>query len=119
MAELDFDDMYGSKYLGVPDLKDSEPRCTIKNVEVEELKDKAGVSKHKYVISFEEQTKGLVVNRTNAKKLADAWGKKSASWIGQRVTLYAEDTNFGPGVRVRPIKTQKQINEEFNDEILI
>ena len=35
------------------------------------------------------------------------------------VTLYAEDTNFGPGVRVRPIKTQKQINEEFNDEITI
>src|ERR1700730_15739241 len=111
MAELDFDDMYGSKYLGVPDLKDAESRCTIKNVEVEELKDKAGVSKHKYVVWFEEQTKGLVVNRTTEKNLADAWGKKSASGIGQRGTLYAEDTNFCRGVRVRSIKTQKQINE--------
>jgi hypothetical protein len=117
MAELDFDDMYGSKYLGVPDLKDSEPRCTIKNVEVEELKDKAGVSKHKYVVWFEEQTKALVVNRVNAKKIADAWGKKPSGWVGQRVTLYAEDTNFGPGVRVRPIKVQKPLADDMNDEI--
>jgi hypothetical protein len=119
MASVDFDDMYGSKYLGVADLKDSEPRVTIKHVEVEEMKDKNGVTKFKYVISFEELNKGLVVNRTNAKKLADAWGKKPDGWIAQRVTLYPEDTSFGPGVRVRPIKTKAQINAEFNDEITI
>jgi hypothetical protein len=29
----DFDALYGSKYIGVSDLKDREPRVTIRNVE--------------------------------------------------------------------------------------
>jgi hypothetical protein len=117
MPELNFDDMYGSKYLGVADLKDGEPRCTIRNVEVAELKDKAGTVKHKYVLEFDELPKSLVLNRTNARKLAEAWGKKSHSWIGQRVTLYGEDTSFGPGVRLRPVKVQKPLADDMNDEI--
>jgi hypothetical protein len=76
-----------------------------------------GTVKHKYVLEFDELPKSLVLNRTNARKLAEAWGKKSHSWIGQRVTLYGEDTSFGPGVRLRPVKVQKPLADDMNDEI--
>jgi hypothetical protein len=99
-----FDDIYGSKYLSVADLKDGEPRFKVGKVTIEELREKNGTTKRKYVIWFEGVEKGLVINKTNAKKLADAYGKQSAKWIGQLVLLYSEDTTFGKGVRVRPLR---------------
>jgi hypothetical protein len=75
-----FDDIYGSKYLSVADLKDGEPRFKVGKVTIEELREKNGTTKRKYVIWFEGVEKGLVINKTNAKKLADAYGKQSAKW---------------------------------------
>jgi len=100
----DFDDIYGSKYLSVADLKDSEPRFKIGKVEVAELREKNGTAKLKYVMLFDGVEKGLVINKTNAKKLADAYGKQPSKWIGQIVQLYSEDTSYGKGVRVRPLR---------------
>jgi hypothetical protein len=103
-AEDDFDALYGSKYLSVADLKDREPKLVIGKVEVVELREKNGATKLKRVVWFNGATKGLVVNKTNAKKLADSYGKKAADWVGQNIELYAEDTQFGKGVRVRPLR---------------
>jgi hypothetical protein len=100
----DFDKIYGSKYLGEADLEGGEPRLKISKVELAELRDKSGSSKLKFVIWFEGADKGLVVNKTNAKKLADAYGKQPDKWVGQIVQLYSEDTSFGKGVRVRPMR---------------
>jgi hypothetical protein len=106
MSDTDeFDDLYGSKYLSAADLKEREPRLKIGKVEVAELRDKSGTIKRKYVVLFEGVDKGLVINKTNAKKLAEAYGKQSTKWIGQIVQLYSEDTDFGKGVRVRPMRT--------------
>jgi hypothetical protein len=104
--EDDFDSLYGSKYLSVTDLKDAEPRLRIGKVEVAELRDKNGATKRKYVMWFEGVEKGLVINLTNAKKLADAYGKQPSKWIGQSTQLYSEDTTFGKGVRVRPLMSR-------------
>jgi hypothetical protein len=105
MSDIDeFDDLYGSKYLSVADLKDGEPRLKIGKVEVAELRDKNGTTKRKYVMLFEGVDKGLVINKTNAMRLAEAYGKQSAKWIGEIVQLYSEDTSFGKGVRVRPMR---------------
>ena len=98
----EFDNLYGSKYLSAADLKDGEPRLKIGKVEVAELRDKTGTTRRKYVVFFEGVDKGVVINKTNAKKLAGAYGKQSAKWIGQIVQLYSEDTEFGKGVRMRP-----------------
>jgi hypothetical protein len=105
MSEInDFDELYGSKYFSVGDLKGGEPRLKIGKVEIAELREKNGTTKHKYVMLFEGVDKGLVINKTNALKLAEAYGKQSSRWIGQTVQLYAEDTSFGKGVRVRPLR---------------
>ena len=105
-TEDDFDAMYGSKYLGVPDLKGQRPRRTIGKVEVAELKEKDGTTKRKRILYFEGEDKPLVLNKTNAVKLAMAFGKESADWIGARVELYSEMTSLGKeGVRLQPLRT--------------
>jgi hypothetical protein len=101
----DFDSLYGSKYLSVPDLKGQQPRRKIGKVDVETLKEKDGTTKRKYVIYFDGEDKGLVCNKTNATKLADAFSKRYADWPGNFVELYSEMTSLGkPGVRVRPLR---------------
>ena len=106
MIEDDFDAMYGSKYLGVPDLKGQRPRRTIGKVEVAELKEKDGSTKRKRILYFEGEDKALVLNKTNAVKLAMAFGKRSADWVGGRVELYSEMTSLGKeGVRLQPLRT--------------
>jgi hypothetical protein len=106
-----FDDIYGSKYFSVSDLKDGEPWLKVGKVEVAELREKNGVTKRKFVILFEGVDKGLVVNKTNAKKLAEAYGKQSSKWVGQIIQLYGEDTTFGKGVRVRPLRKPATLAE--------
>jgi hypothetical protein len=121
MSEIDdFDDLYGSKYLGVADLKDGEPRFKIGKVEVAELREKNGTTKRKYVVWFDGVEKGLVLNKTNATKLADAYGKEPSRWIGQIVQLYTEDTPYGKGVRVRPLRKPPPVprpDSDLNDAI--
>jgi hypothetical protein len=115
-----FDDLYGSKYFSVADLGDREPRFKVGKVEVVELREKNGTTKRKYVMWFEGVEKGLVINKTNAKKLAEAYGKQSSKWIGQIVQLYAEDTSFGKGVRLRPLRkpaTPAEPDPVLNDAI--
>ena len=102
----DFDAMYGSKYFSVPDLKGQRPRRTIGKVEVAELKEKDGTTKRKRILYLEGADKPLVTNKTNAVKLAMAFGKNSADWVGGRIELYAEMTNLGKeGVRVQPLRS--------------
>ena len=106
MMDDDFDAMYGSKYLGVADLKGQRPRRTIGKVEVAELKEKDGTTKRKRILYFEGEDKALVLNKTNAVKLAMAFGKESTNWVGARVELYSEMTSLGKeGVRLQPLRT--------------
>ena len=84
------------------------------------MREKNGTTKRKYVIMFEGVEKGLVLNKTNARRLAEAYGKQSSNWIGQIVQLYAEDTTFGKGVRVRPMRkpvTPAEPDPVLNDAI--
>jgi hypothetical protein len=116
----DFDALYGSKYLSVADLKDGEPRLKIGKVEVAELREKNGTTKRKYVMLFEGVEKALVINKTNARKLAEAYGKQSSRWVGQAVQLYSEETTFGKGLRVRPLRkpaTSAEPDPVLNDAV--
>jgi hypothetical protein len=120
--------MYGSKYLGAADLKGQRPRRTIGKVEVADLKEKDGSTKRKRVLYFEGEDKALVLNKTNAIKLATAFGKESANWVGVRVELYSEMTSLGKeGVRLQPLRAVTKpapaavapasLQDEMSDEI--
>jgi len=115
--ESDFDDLYGSKYFSVPDLHGETPHRSIGKVAPVELKEKDGSTKRKYLVYFVGVETPLVLNKTNAQKLAAAFGKDHAKWIGMEVELYAEMTGLGKeGVRVRPLKptSASDLNDTIN-----
>ena len=62
-------------------------------------------TKIKSVLWFQDQTKGLVLNPTNANEIAKLYGDDSAVWPGKLIELYATTTDFAgkivPCVRVR------------------
>jgi hypothetical protein len=116
--ETDFDNLYGSKYLGAADLHGETPRRKIGKVEVIELKEKDGSAKKKFAAYLAGVEKPLILNKTNAQKLAAAYGKDRSQWVGADVELYAEMTSLGKeGVRLRPLKPAAAAPSDMNDEI--
>ena len=101
-----FDDIYGSKYFSAADLRGEVIKRTIGKVDPVELKEKDGSTKKKFMVYFEGVEKPLVLNQTNARKLAASHGKDRFKWVGVTVEVYAEMTTLGKeGVRLRPLKS--------------
>lgn len=118
ITESDFDDLYGSKYFSAADLHGEVIRRKIGKVEIAELKEKDGSTKRKFIVSFFNMDKPLVLNKTNAQKLAASLGKDTTKWVGVMVELYAEMTSLGKeGVRLRTMKTAGATDPEMNDAI--
>jgi hypothetical protein len=102
-----FDDLYGSKWFSANDLTAGETqRRKIGKAETVELRDKDGSTKKKLAVWFSGVDKALVLNQTNANRLAAAHGKNESKWVGTSVEIYVEDTTYGPGVRLRPLKAK-------------
>ena len=91
----DINSLFPSKYLQAADAE-TPLHLTIFKVSQETMKQRDGSDALKPVIWFREQTKGMVLNRTNAKFLSDLYGKDYDNWMNQRVTLGVERiTAFG------------------------
>jgi hypothetical protein len=109
---MDFRVLFPSKYLQAADLEGSDQVVTIKIITpVEEV----GQSKDKRpVVYFDGVTKGLVLNKTNAKRIAKLYGNDTAAWIGRPITLYPSECDFGdetvPCLRVRDSVPQRATN---------
>jgi hypothetical protein len=125
--ETDFDDLYGSKYYSASDLHGEIVDSKISKIEIAELREKDGSTKRKYVAWLFGVEKPLVLNKTNANKLAATFGKDCTNWRGKQIQLYAEMTSLGKeGVRVRPLKpprkddpisTGRPRNDDMNEDI--
>jgi hypothetical protein len=114
----EYDDLYGSKYLTASDLHGETPRREIGKVDLVELKEKDGSTKRKYIVHLRGEEKALVLNKTNATKLAALFGKDRSKWVGVTVELYAEMTSLGKeGVRLRPLTTAAKPGADMNDSI--
>jgi hypothetical protein len=103
----EFQDMYGSRFLGAADIDDGAApvRARIIDVTTEPLTDQAtGKPKPRYVLHFAELRKPLPLNKTNAKLLASTFTEFPSSWKGALVDLFKISTPKGDGVRFRIIK---------------
>jgi hypothetical protein len=101
----DFNRINGSKYLSKDVVGDDETTTAITNVVVDQIRDKDGTTKEKYVVSFDAFDKPLVLNGTNKAFLGGEFGKDGNDWVGNRVVVYVDTTvmfngNRG-GVRLR------------------
>lgn len=85
---MNINDAFPSSYLKAEDL-DGDTELTIKGIEVETL----GEDK-KPVVYFEEDDRGLVLNKTNAMTLKGLHGLDTDAWVGNKATLFPTQTDF-------------------------
>ena len=91
---------FPSKYLKAADLQGREIRLTMANVEREKIGDD-----FKPVLYFKGKEKGVVLNKTNAGTISDAYGDDSDDWYDQPLILFSVMVDFqgkvGPAIRCR------------------
>jgi hypothetical protein len=89
-----FDEMYGSNYYGADDVKKTFT-ADVATVEQEAFKDdKKGGEKKKLVVTLAGVRKPIILNKTNARVLAEAFGKVPRLWVGKPVTVKVEQTSY-------------------------
>ena len=87
--DMNIYDAFPSKYLRCADLQGRTIRAVVANVVTEQMgKDM------KPVIYFSGKQKGLVINKTKAMLLADAWGPETPNWLGREVSLRPDKALF-------------------------
>ena len=85
---------FPSKYIKASDLGESKVLVTIDRIEVENV-GTGGQKETKPVAFFRGKDKGLVLNKTNAKKISAILGTdETDEWQGGRIVLYATETEF-------------------------
>ncbi len=90
--------MFDERFIGSWDLEGHESvKVTIEDVKREELRAGPGAAaEHKPVIYFKGKKKGMVCNRTNAKRIAEKHGEDVSEWVGKQIEIYVEKVSaFG------------------------
>ena len=129
---MNIEQSFPSNYVKASDLNGKPSLLTIRTCVREEL-GQGNDKEKKPVLYFKEAQKGLVLNKTNANVIADAYGKMTEDWEGKTVEVYPTRVEFKgnlvDGIRVR-IQPQQQpeaqpraqsdaapLADKFNDEI--
>lgn len=98
---------YPSKYVSAADLKGESKIVTMTVVETEKIGED-----QKPVLYFRGTDKGLVLNKTNASKIAEIYGDDTEDWRDQQVVLFPTMTDYQgksvEAVRVRQIMPKDQ-----------
>lgn len=85
-------DVFPSNYLKASDLNGAQVTVTIDRVEVEQI---GREKESRPVLHFVGKAKGMVLNKTNAKKLVEIAGSDDTDdWHGVQVTLFAAMVEF-------------------------
>ena len=96
---------FPSDYLSAKDIQAKGPqKVTINAVSSEQVRGDNGLEE-KWILSFDGCRKRLILNVTNNNTLIDSYGYESNDWIGQVVTLFTIEVQFGgkmvPGLRIK------------------
>ncbi len=113
---------FPSRFLKAADVPGDGIELKIAKVE----QDKVGPEQElKWIVSFKDEDKQLVLNGTNWDLIAAALREDdSDNWVGKKIELYATQTTFGKKmvdcIRVRRARgTGPSLKEELNDEIVV
>lgn len=89
--QMNVDEIYPStKSLKAADLQGRTVSVTIENYEVKKFD-----NGNKIILKFTGKEKVMVVNKTNAKIIASAFGGDTDGWIGKKIEIYPDKTMFG------------------------
>jgi hypothetical protein len=119
-------DMIQSKFLKKEDFA-TPAVLTIKNCTLEKVGNRGD---ERWVLWFNERTKGLTLNVTKIKQIEAAYGQESDHWIGKKVRLSIdENVMFGTekvgGIRLEtpksasapPVNPPPPADPDFDDDI--
>lgn len=102
-------DAFPSNYVSASALHGNQVVVTIDRVEFEPV---GREREMKAVLYFVGKTKGLVLNKTNARKIIEVTGSAlTEEWRGHAIVLYPTETEFGGEtvecIRVKPVAKAK------------
>jgi hypothetical protein len=102
-----------SQYLKASDFQGREVRVKIASHEIAKFD-----NGDKVVLKFDGKEKGLTLNKTNAMRVADAYGEDIESWVGEEIIMYPDKTDFG-GKMVDCIRLRipPKADADFDDDI--
>ena len=90
-ANTTIDQIFPSRWLKPSDLGSTARVATISKIDFELV----GMEKeNKAVLSFQNSTKRLILNKTNAQTLANLYGREVLGWVGKKVILFAAEVQF-------------------------
>lgn len=110
---MNIDAAFPSAYWKAADLNDKPVKVTMSKVVMEDIG-----GDHKPILYFEDNEKGLVLNKTNANNIKVLYGADTKEWIGKEIVLFPTVTDFQGRtvdcVRVRGAKgaTKKELDDE-------
>lgn len=93
---------FPSEFLRAADLQGRQVRATIDRVEIREV---GSDGDHKPVLFFSGKDKGLVLNKTNATAIGDAYGDDTDDWTGQPLVLFDAMVSY-QGKNVKAIRVR-------------
>jgi hypothetical protein len=111
-------DLFPSKYFKAADLGGKAIDLVIRSATLEMMKNMQGGNESKLVLSFVNQSKALVVNRTNYDAIADLYGDETEDWGGKRIQLYPTKASIG-GKSVDAVRVRAPLSDALNDSINI
>lgn len=115
MEKTHWKNNFDYQYLGGYSIDGEDKTLTIKAVKTEKVQGTSGRSEDCMVIYFEEEEKGMICNKTNAKTIQKVHGTPYIEeWTGKRIVLGTEKvTAFGEttdALRIRAYKPKAEIN---------
>lgn len=97
------------KFTGAYELKEGETKTlTIQKTGKEKVKAQDGTEQMCFVAYFSENSKPMVLNKTNCKTIEKLYGSDSDSWNGKKIIVEAKKVKaFGEFVDALRVKQQK------------
>ena len=108
-------EMYRSRFFKAADVPKRGITRVIEDVTEEEVNGDGEGKQTKWALKFKDEDQLLVLNKTNASILAEAFGPDTDSWTDKAITLRTEKVSFGGrmtnGIRVAAV--------DFDDDIAV
>ena len=115
MEKTHWKNNFDYQYLGGYSIDGEDKTLTIKKVVTEKVQGTSGRAEDCMVIYFEEESKGMICNKTNAKTITKVHGTPYIEeWAGKRIVLGTEKVSaFGEttdALRIRAFKPKEEVN---------
>jgi hypothetical protein len=94
--------MFPSKFVAAQDLCGQAVNVVMAGIKVEKV---GSDDEQRPVLYFQGMTKGMVLNRTNARRIEQLYGSETDAWLGKPITIYPSETDFAgetvPCIRIK------------------